>query len=77
MFRIRLILWKMITYFRMIMKIAETFKIFFENAVKNLNVLGDSDSLSSTFHLDNPVDIAVEKFKNLMSMFPAISFSRR
>ena len=45
-------------------EIAETFKIFFENAVKNFNVLGDSDSLSPTFHLDNPVDIAVEKFKN-------------
>ena len=45
-------------------EIAEIFKIFFENAVKNFNVLGDSDSLSPTFHLDNPVDIAVEKFKN-------------
>ena len=45
-------------------EIAETFKIFFENAVKNFNVLGDSDLLSPTFHLDNPVDIAVEKFKN-------------
>ena len=45
-------------------EIAETFKIFFENAVKNFNVLGDSDSLSTTFDLDNPVEIAVEKFKN-------------
>ena len=45
-------------------EIAETFKIFFENSVKNFNVLGDSDSLSPTFHLDNPVDMAVEKFKN-------------
>ena len=27
-------------------------------------MLGDSDSLSPTFHLDNPVNIAVEKFKN-------------
>ena len=45
-------------------EIAETFKIFFDNAVKNLNVLGDSDSLSPTFHLDNPVDIAVGKFEN-------------
>ena len=45
-------------------EIAQTFKIFFENAVKNLNVLGDSDSQSPTFHLDEPVDIAVEKFKN-------------
>ena len=45
-------------------EIAETFEVFFENAVKNLNVLGDSDSLSPTFHLDNPVNIAVEKFKN-------------
>ena len=45
-------------------EIAEASKIFFENAVKNLNVLGDSDSLSPTFHLDNLVDIAVEKFKN-------------
>ena len=49
-------------------EIAETFKIFFENAVKNFNVLGDSDSLSPTFHLDNPVDIAVEKFKNHSSI---------
>ena len=38
-------------------EIAETFKIFFENAVKNSSVLGDSDSLSPAFHLDNPVDI--------------------
>ena len=49
-------------------EIAETFKIFFENAVKNLNVLGDSDSLPPTFHLDNPVDVAVEKFKNHTSI---------
>ena len=27
-------------------------------------MLGDSDSLSPTFHLDNPDDIAVEKFKS-------------
>ena len=27
-------------------------------------MLGDGDSLSPTFHLDNPVDIAVEKLKN-------------
>ena len=27
-------------------EIAETFKIFFENAVKNFNVLGDSDSIT-------------------------------
>ena len=47
----------------MIMKL-QTFKTLFENPVKNLNVLGDSDSLSPTFYLDNPVDIAVEKFKN-------------
>ena len=45
-------------------EIAETFKILFENPPKNFNVLGDSDSLSPTFHLDNPVDIAVEKFKS-------------
>ena len=45
-------------------EIAETFKIFFEKAVKNLNVLGDSNSLSPNFHLDNPVDVAVEKFKD-------------
>ena len=44
-------------------EIAETFKIFFENAVKNFNVSGDNDSLSPIFRLDNPVDIAVEKFK--------------
>ena len=52
-------------------EIAETFKIFFENAFKNFNVLGYSDSLSPTFHLDNPVDIAVEKFKNhpLITLF--------
>ena len=49
-------------------EIAETSKIFFDNAVKNLNVLGDSDSLSPTFHIDNPVDIAVEKFKNYPSI---------
>ena len=45
-------------------EIAETTKLFFENSVKNFNMLGDSDSLSPTFHLENPVDIAVEKFKN-------------
>ena len=49
-------------------EIAETFKIFFENAVKNSNVLGDSDSLSPTFHLDNPINIAVEKVKNYPSI---------
>ena len=49
-------------------EIAETFKMFFENAVKNLNVLGDSDSVSSTFQLDNPVDMAVEKFKKHPSL---------
>ena len=49
-------------------EIAETFKIFFEIAVKNLKVLGDSYSLSPTFHLDNLVDIAVEKFKNHFSI---------
>ena len=54
-------------------EIAETFKIFFENAVKNLNALGDSDSLSPTFHLDNPVDIADEKFKN----HPSITLIKR
>ena len=66
-------------------EIAETFKIFFEDAVKNFNMLGDSVSLSPTFHLDNPVDIAVEKFKNhpsitllkVMSISSIISFSRR
>ena len=61
-------------------EIAETFKIFFENAVKNLNVLGDSDSLSPNFHLDNLVDIAVEKFKNHLSItlnffFKEVNFS--
>ena len=45
-------------------EITETVKIFFENAVKNFNVLGYSDSLSPSFHLDNPVDIALEKFEN-------------
>ena len=49
-------------------EIAETFKIFFDNAVKNFNMLGDSDSLSPSFHLDNPVDITVEKFKNHSSI---------
>ena len=49
-------------------EIPDTFKIFFENAVKNLNVLGDGNSLSPTFRLDNPVDIAVEKFKNHSSI---------
>ena len=44
-------------------EITDTFKMFFENAVKNFNVLGDFDSLSPTFHLDNPANIAVEKFK--------------
>ena len=63
MFRIRLILWKLITV-SSDNEIAGTFKIFFENAVKNFNVLGDSNSLLPTFHLDNPVDIAAEKFEN-------------
>ena len=54
-------------------EIAETFKIFFENAVKNFNVLEDSDSLSPTFHLDNPLDIAAEKFKNHPSITLIIS----
>ena len=49
-------------------EIAEIFKIFFENTVKDFNVLGDSDSLSPTFHLDNPVRIAVEKFRNHSSI---------
>lgn len=45
-------------------EIANAFKEFFNNAVKSLNLDCDDSLLSNTSDLSNPVDIAIEKFKN-------------
>ena len=45
-------------------EIANTFKDFFETAVQSLNLDCDKDLLCDTSHLLNPIDIAIEKFKN-------------
>jgi len=43
--------------------VANTFKNFFDNAVNSLNLQCDSQFISETSHLSNPIEVAVEKFK--------------
>ena len=45
-------------------KIAETFNIFFTNAVKNLNISIDPALTSNTDHVEDPINKAIEKYKN-------------
>ena len=46
------------------LEIAEKFNEFFKNAVNNLNLSSNEDLLLSTTHLSDPVQIAIEKYKN-------------
>ena len=47
---------------------AEKFNEFFKNAVNNLNLSSNEDLLLSTTHLPDPVQIAIEKYKNHLSI---------
>ena len=46
------------------LEIAEKFNELFKNAVNNLNLSSNEDLLISTNHLSDPVQIAIEKYKN-------------
>ena len=46
------------------LEIAEKFNEFFKNAVHNLNLSSNEDLLLFTTHLSDPVQIAIEKYKN-------------
>ena len=46
------------------LEIAEKFKGFFKNTVNNLNLSSNEDLLLSTMYLPDPVQIAIEKYKN-------------
>jgi len=46
------------------MELANTFQNFFDNAVSSLNLQCDKSFLTDTSNLDNPIDAAIEKFKN-------------
>ena len=50
------------------LKIAEKFNEFFKNAVIHLNLSSNEDLLLSTTHLSDPVQIAIEKYKNHLSI---------
>ena len=50
------------------LEIAEKFNEFFKNAVNNLNLSSNEDLLLSTKHLSDPVQIAIEKYKNHSSI---------
>ena len=45
-------------------KIAETFNIFFTNAVRNLNISIDPALTSNADHVEDPINKAIEKYKN-------------
>ena len=45
-------------------KVANIFKDYFKDAVTSLNLKCDEAFISDTANLDDPVDIAIEKFKN-------------
>ena len=45
-------------------KIAETFNIFFTNAVRNLNISIDPVLTSNADHVEDPINKAIEKYKN-------------
>ena len=46
------------------LEIAAKFNEFFKNAVNNLNLSSNEGLLRSTTHLSDPVQIAIEKYKN-------------
>ena len=46
------------------LKIAEKFDEFFKNAGNNLNLPSKEDTLLSTTHLSDVVQMAIEKYKN-------------
>ena len=50
------------------LEIAEKFNEFFKNAVNNLNLSSNKDLLLSTTHLSDPVQKAIEKYKNQPSI---------
>ena len=45
-------------------EVANTFKDFFDTAVQSLNLTCDEALLCATSHSSNPIDVAIEKFKN-------------
>ena len=51
----------------MILKLLKNLELF-KNAVNNLNLSSDKDLLLSTKHLSDPVQIAIEKYKNHTSI---------
>ena len=50
------------------LEIIEKFNEFFKNAVNNLNLSSNEDLLLSTTHLSDSVQIAIEKYKNHLSI---------
>ena len=50
------------------LEIAEKFNEFFKNPVNNLNLSSNKDLLLSTMHLSDPVQKAIEKYKNQPSI---------
>ena len=51
----------------MILKLLKNLELF-KNAVNNLNLSSDKDLLLSTKHLSDPVQIAIERYKNHTSI---------
>ena len=51
-------------YFSDDLEIAQKFNGFFKNAANNLNLSSNEDLLLSTMHLSDPVQIAIEQYKN-------------
>ena len=50
------------------LEIAEKCKKFFKSAVNNLNLSSNEDLLLTTTYLSDPVQIAIEKYKNHLSI---------
>ena len=50
------------------LEIAEKCKKFFKSAVNNLNLSSNEDLLLTTTYLSHPVQIAIEKYKNHLSI---------
>ena len=55
-------------------EVAKEFSDFFSNAVENLNI--PEIEIESTEHLTNPIEIAIEKYKNHPSKFPILSLNK-
>ena len=45
-------------------EVAETLNSFFKDAVKSLSITGNVDLLTSTEELEDPIDIAIQKFES-------------